>query len=407
MTTRSKTTWRTVRLGDVSELSTAQVNPRNLGDTPVDHFSIPAFDAGKIPVRERASSIQSNKFVVPKGTVLLSKLNPRVPRVWKPSVNNNTQAVASTEFMVFVPREVDRDFLFYLFQRKAFLGALAGQAGGTSTSHQRAIPSAVLDTGIAVPKDVNEQKRIAEVLVVFDDKIELNNKISRTLEQIAQEIYKEWFVNFRFPGHERIKMVDSELGKIPEGWDVKNIGSIANVVLGGTPSRLKPEYWGGKIPWINSGKVNEFRVTSASEYITEAGLKNSNARLMPKRTTVIAITGATLGQVGLLEIEASANQSVVGVFSSNVLLPEFVYLYIKERIEDLIGSATGGAQQHINKQVVEDYPVLVPDGDVLAMFANAVEPVFNQIANSIYENQKLAALRDLLLPKLMSGEVGI
>lgn len=276
----------------------------------------------------------------------------------------------------------NNDFLYFFL--KNYERYFKGISGGTT--YESINKDQLEDIKFIIPGNSKDQQRIADILSAFDDKIELNNKISKNLEQTAQAIFKEWFLG-------------------SQKFITKKIGMVAKVVLGGTPSRLKKEYWGGNIPWINSGKANEFRIISASENITDEGLKKSNTQLMPKRTTVVAITGATLGQVSLLEIDACANQSVVGIFGSEILSPEFIYLFIKNKILEIILEAGGGAQQHINKKIVENFPIFIPSTEINSKFNKIVRPIFDKITKNVLENQKLASLRDLLLPKLMSGEV--
>ncbi len=187
---------------------------------------------------------------------------------------------------------------------------------------------------------LSEQKNIGKILSSLDCKIELNNKINENLQQQAHAIFKSWFVDFEPWG-----------GIMPENWQQKTLGELCECILGGTPSRIKSEYWGGDIPWINSGEINKFRIINPSEYITRLGLQKSATKLLPKKTTVIAITGATLGQVSLLEIESCANQSVVGVLQNEYMPYEFIYPFIKNNIDKLILHKTGGAQQHINKKM--------------------------------------------------------
>lgn len=408
MNTKQTTNWRKVRLGEILSVSGGGTpSTRNSeywnGDIPwLTPAEVSQHSSRFIKETERSISKKglesSSAKLMPIGSLLLTS-RATIGDI----VINEVPMATNQGFINIVPSDqVDQVFLYYWLKRNHdYFNQIA-----VGSTFPELIKSVFKQIPIDLPPIVG-QKRIADILSAFDDKIELNNKVSRTLEEMARAIFKEWFVKFHFPGHEKNKFVDSELDKIPKGWKVKKIGEVASVVLGGTPSRTKPEYWAGNIPWINSGKVNEFRIISVNEYITKKGLDDSNARLMPKRTTVIAITGATLGQVSLLEIAASANQSVVGIFNSDILPPEFIYLYIKQRVNDLINAASGGAQQHINKQVVEEYPVLVPDTDTISEFANIVRPVFDQIANSIFENQKLATLRDLLLPRLMSGEIKV
>ena len=249
------------------------------------------------------------------------------------------------------------------------------------------------------------QNRIVSILSSLDRKIELNNKINADLEEMALAIFKNWFVDFE-PFKDG-KFVDSELGMIPEGWKVGTLGEFCKCLLGGTPSRSKEEYWNGEVNWINSGEINKFRILEASEKITELGLAKSATKLLPKKTTVLAITGATLGQVSLLEIDTCANQSVIGVLENAEVPYEYIYPFIKDRIEMLIQHQTGGAQQHINKDNVESLIFLLPAKNVLENYISLVGPMYKRIESQCFENLYLSTLRDTLLPRLMSGELEV
>ena len=249
------------------------------------------------------------------------------------------------------------------------------------------------------------QDKIVSILSSLDRKIELNNKINADLEEMAQAIFKNWFVDFE-PFKDG-KFVDSELGMIPEGWKVGTLGEFCKCLLGGTPSRSKEEYWNGEVNWINSGEINKFRILEASEKITELGLAKSATKLLPKKTTVLAITGATLGQVSLLEIDTCANQSVIGVLENTEVPYEYIYPFIKDRIEMLIQHQTGGAQQHINKDNVESLIFLLPAINVLEDYISLVSPMYKRIESQCFENLYLSLLRGTLLPRLMSGELEV
>ena len=265
----------------------------------------------------------------------------------------------------------------------------------------------LLSFPLLVP-EVQEQRRIAGILSAYDDLIENSHRRIKILEEMARRFYREWFVHFRFPGHEDYRLVESSLGEIPEGWEVKCIGDTFKTVLGGTPSRGRSEFWeGGTIPWINSGKVNDLRITEASELITPFALANSAAKLMPKGATLIAITGATLGQVSYLEIEATANQSVVGIVDSSNLWSEWIYLTINERIEGIINHASGGAQQHINKEIVNDVEIALPPILLAEDFQCLVSPIFRELATLLFQITNLRRTRDLLLPRMLSGQIDI
>ena len=272
--------------------------------------------------------------------------------------------------------------------------------------------------------ELRVQKAIGKLLYELEKKIEVNAACAKTLEDIAQTIFISWFIDFDpvkakmagekpegmdaataalFPD----SMEESEFGLIPKGWEIRKIESLCETLLGGTPSRTRDEFWGGKIPWINSGKVNDFRITAASEYITELGLGKSATKLLPKGTTVLAITGATLGQFSRLEIDCCANQSVVGIVGSAEASNEFIYSNIKNGIQRLISAQTGGAQQHINKEDVNAFSIVYPGKKLIDAFTYVVGGMFAEIGVLLNQSISLAEIRDSLLPRLISGELQI
>ena len=245
------------------------------------------------------------------------------------------------------------------------------------------------------------QKHIAGILSAYDDLIENNQKQIKLLEEAAQRLYKQWFIDLRFPGHETTPIVDG----LPQGWKRCRMDEKFKTVLGGTPSRANPNYWNGKVAWINSGEVNNLRIMKASECITELALEKSATKMMPVHTTVLAITGATLGQVSYTEIETCANQSVVGIIDETELFSMYLYLFVSTNIKSMIGKATGGAQQHINKDIVNEYKIILPEERVIKKMNILASPLFNKIADCYRQIDKLTESRDRLLPKLMNGEI--
>lgn len=322
---------------------------------------------------------------------------------------------------------MDERFASYLLSSRVYQElfiAVATSSGGQANLS----PAQILGAPMRYP-DLASQRAIAHILGALDDKIELNRRASETLEAMARALFKSWFVDFdptrakldgcwhrgqslpglpaRFYDIFPSRLVDSGLGEIPEGWRLTTLGNEVVTVLGGTPSRAESAFWGGDIPWINSGKANEFRIVEPSEFITHEGLASSATKLLPSRTTVIAITGATLGQISLTEIETCANQSIVGVLGDGTLPSEFIYFWTRERVGDLLASQTGGAQQHINKNNVNDLPVLCPPEPVINAYIAVVRATFDRIKMCCNESRNLGALRDTLLPKLISGELRV
>lgn len=295
---------------------------------------------------------------------------------------------------------VDPNFLVYYLLSNEVQHQLRNHSNGAVVAHLNVADIRNLPVNLPT---LNEQKRIGRFLKKIDDKISVNKKICENLEAQAQALFKHWFIDFA-PFKDG-KFVESELGMIPEGWRVTTIGKVCKCELGGTPSRANKHYWGGNIAWINSGEVNKFRICQASEYITEEGLNHSATKILPAKTTVLAITGATLGQVSLLEIDSCANQSVVGITENEQIPYTFIYPLIKSRIKELMQMQTGGAQQHINKGNIQDMRIVLCPKPILSEYHSIAQELFGQIGNLCFENLRLSTLRDTLLPRLMSGEI--
>jgi type I restriction enzyme S subunit len=285
-------------------------------------------------------------------------------------------------------KENDVIFLFYLLKNIDFKQLNAGSAVPTLNRNH------IYPIEVKIPIKIEEQKAIAEVLSSIDDKIELLHCQNKTLEEMAMTLFRQWFIEPTEDG-------------LPDGWEEVKIGDVLDVVLGGTPSTKVAEYWNGDIPWINSGEINNFRIVKATKYITASGLKNSNTKLMPKGTTVLAITGATLGKVSLLEIDTCANQSVVGIIPNDIFPKEYIYLWIKYKIDEIILNETGGAQAHINQNDVKNTAIIKPTKEYLNERNKKLRNIFSKITNNVFQIQTLEKLRDTLLPKLMSGEIRV
>ncbi|MGV9221361.1 restriction endonuclease subunit S [Streptomyces albogriseolus] len=234
-----------------------------------------------------------------------------------------------------------------------------------------------------------EQRNIATVLGVLDEKMSVNERIASAADKLADAYYR--MMALAGQGGERAKL-----------------GKVARVVVGSTPSRSKPEYWtDGTINWINSGKTNDFRVFEPSEMITEEALSSSSVKMMPPGATLIGITGATMGKISRLEIPAGGSQNVAGVWADDCRVNDWLFYDIKARVADLTKHASGGAQQHINKRIIEELECIVPASGHLAKWSAKASPLMTLAAKKLVENRTLAALRDTLLPQLMSGRLRV
>lgn len=338
---------------------------------------------------------ESSTKILKKGQLIISARGT----VGELAVLGRDMAFNQSCYGIYANDKTENNFLYYLL--KDSIGKIKKNTHGAVFD---TITKQTFDNiEVTIPENIEEQQEIASILSSLDDKIELNLQMNQTLEAMAQTIFKEWFINFNFPGFDG-ELVDG----LPKGWEKEKLGKILNTVLGGTPSTTNKEFWeNGTIPWINSGKVNEFRIIEPTALITELALKNSNTKLLPKGTTVLAITGATLGQVSRLEIDACTNQSVVGILENTSINSEYVYLWTISNINEIIKGATGGAQQHINKNDINNVDFIVPDQIVLDDFKEVITPLFHKININCFENRTLTQIRDNLLPKLMTGKIEI
>jgi type I restriction enzyme, S subunit len=300
---------------------------------------------------------------------------------------------------------IDHRYLFYVISSPDFFKAVNNYASGTA---QPQLPIGPLKK-IPIPiRDISTQRKIAAILSVYDDLIENNSRRIHLLETMAQALYREWFINFRFPGHEQVKQVKSPLGMIPEGWEVAKVEDLYKTTSGGTPSRKVDEYFGGSINWVKTQELRDGYIFETDEKITELGMQNSSARLVPKNSVLVAMYGATIGQLGILAQPATMNQACCALISKE---PPFSYAYaflsLLIKRSDLIGLRQGAAQQNISQIVIRNFQLLKPTKSVLEKFNSAVEPMFSLIRNLQQKNQQLRQTRDLLLPKLISGEVDV
>jgi type I restriction enzyme S subunit len=248
-----------------------------------------------------------------------------------------------------------------------------------------------------------ERKAISSILSAIDDKIENNLAINKTLEDMAMAFYKHWFIDFGpFQDGE---FIDSELGPIPKGWEVSSIGEIYNTSSGGTPSRKKMEYYeNGSIPWIKSKELNNSFIVETEEKITQDALKKSSAKLFPRHSVLIAMYGATVGEVAINSFESTCNQAICSI-KEKELPYYYVFLYLTIEKENILNQAVGSAQQNISQVIIKNLPLLKPNSTKIKDVFVKFESVFSKIETNIIENHSLMQLRDTLLPKLISGEM--
>ena len=300
--------------------------------------------------------------------------------------------------------KVDKSFLYQLFLTYEFNHHLTSTASGAKILHTA--PDRIESFEFRLPP-LPTQRKIAAILSAYDDLIENNTRRIAILEEMAQSLYREWFVYYRFPGHEKNTMVESPLGTIPQGWDVVRFTDIADVLSGGTPKTTTSEYWNGNIPFFTPRDAgSSFYVLETEKHITESGLKTCSSKHYPKNTIFITARG-TVGKVLLNSVDMAMNQSCYALQGKNSIGQYFVFMTIKNCIDQLKQNAHGAVFDTIIVDTFRMLQVIKPERTLIDRFSTAVSPIFENILNLMNKNAKLRRTRDLLLPKLISGELDV
>ncbi len=310
----------------------------------------------------------------------------------------------------------------------------------------------VREIGIPIPPR-EERDSITKVIDLIEKNTLLNTQINQTLESIAQVIFKSWFVDFD-PVRAKIaakqegkdpelaamcaisgkneeelqqmseddfaelqasaalfpdELVESELGDVPKGWDKYSLSKMITLIGGGTPKRSEPNYWNGDIFWFSVKDVpneGEVFVITTQEKISELGLNKSSTKLLPVGTTIITARG-TVGKIALVGYEMAMNQSCYGVQGINGVRQFMTYYLIKNAVEVLKKNTHGAVFDTITQSTFDTVTSIKPSIEMMDLFESKVEKIMGHIKNNLYENNSLIALRDTLLPKLLSGELDV
>jgi type I restriction enzyme S subunit len=233
--------------------------------------------------------------------------------------------------------------------------------------------------------------------------MENNRRRMALLEEAARQLYREWFVRLRFPGHEHTPITNG----VPEGWERTTASSAMEVLSGGTPKTSIGDYWEGDIPFYTPKDAAETcYVLSTERGITELGLKNCNSRLYAPDTVFISARG-TVGKLNLASRPMAMSQSCYALLGKGHVPQLFLFCALKEAIEHFKQHAVGAVFDAIVVDTFKAIPFTVPGGRMVRLFEETVTPMFRKVANLMEQNQKLRAARDLLLPRLVSGVISV
>ena len=322
-----------------------------------------------------------------KGDVLVSNIRPYFKKIWRAKCDGG----CSNDVLVFQGNSnIDGDFLYYVLANDDFFAYSMATSKGTKMP--RGDKTSMMQYEVS-KFDKDTQKRIARILRSLDDKIELNIMINNNLEQQAQAYFDELFVV-----------------KADPNWSECTLSDIGSVVAGGTPSKSKPEYYADQgIAWITPKdlSVNKSKFISHGENdISELGFSKSSAAKMPAGTILFS-SRAPIGYIAIAQNEVTTNQGFKSVIPNENIGTAYLYFLLKNLLPTIEGMASGSTFKEISGSTMKSVPTVMPDADTIQLFSSFCEPVFKEQEILEAENQRLSALRDSLLPKLMSGELDV
>ncbi len=394
-------TFEKYKIGELGKVITGRTPPSSKPEcfgeeypfiTPGDmHDRKKANTTDRYLSEDGANLLKNN--LIPSGSIAVSCIGWQMGKsimVTRPSFTNQ-------QLNTVIPnKKVDPDYLYYslVTRRNEFFSLGSGVGVRTPILNK----SAFSNLEILLPS-LKQQKKIAEVLTVYDNLIENNNRRIAILEEMAKSLYREWFIKFRFPDFENTKFIDSPLGKIPEGWEVEKLKNVCHLTMGQSP---KSEFYNENedgLPFFQG--VKDF------------GQRFPRVRVWCSKPTRLAHAGdvlfsvrAPVGRLNIADQEISIGRGLCAIRHKNEM-QSFLLQQLKSTFtsEDMIGN--GAIFASVTKKDMEDIKLVTPKDRYIAEFCESADPIFKQLNNLSKKNKVLKSQRDLLLPKLISGKINL
>ena len=342
------------------------------------------------------------KFLLTNHDILIAMTGATAGKVGRIRCSEEQLLLLNQRVAKFKPRDINPDFFWSAISTPRYRTIFYRLGGGAAQPNMSGAQIEAVEIPYPPP---NVQDHIASILSAYDDLIENNQRRIQLLEQSAQLLYKEWFVHFRFPGHEHVTITDG----VPDGWERKTIADVCETVGGGTPSTKVSEYWGGDVTWIVPTDVtkNDCLILLDSERkITEKGLRESSAKLVPANT-ILMTSRASVGFFALMDIEVCTNQGFINIIPYNEEMRMYLLFNLMNRVAEIRSNAKGTTYPEISKGRFRQMDIVIPTRNLIVDFAKNVSNIMQQIRYLKHSTLKLTQARDLLLPRLMNGEISV
>ena len=407
--------WQEVILSDVADFVTDKISASKIDLN--NYISTDNMQVNRGGIVCASTLPEMSKFNHYKLTdTLFSNIRTYFRKVWLA----DREGGASPDVLIFRtknPKKLNPLYLYYLISGQEFVDFTVLTAKGAKMP--RGDKDAMMKFKLRLPS-LDEQIEIAESLRCIDQKIEINQRMNETLEGMARAIFKSWFVDFD-PVHAKAEGripegIDTQTAALfpstfteeglPKGWEEKPFSELINLIGGGTPKTSIKEYWDGNIPWfsvVDAPNESDVFVINTEKKISDMGLNKSSTKILEPNTTIISARG-TVGRVALTGVPMAMNQSCYGITGNN--LPNYyTYFSVKQLVAELRSRAHGSVFDTITRETFETVSFVAPAKELAQAYDQKVSTLMQKILCNLQQNQTLAALRDTLLPKLISGEL--
>lgn len=383
-------------------------------------------ECDRIPssVIDSISDIQ--RFSLRCGDILIAMTGATVGKVGRFPNTNEQHFINQRVGKVYLSNSklANYQYLYYILSQGKYVREMFGAAEGSAQANISG--SQIESLSIPLPP-LPIQKAIAHILGTLDDRIELCRRMNETLEAMTRALFKDWFIDFgpvraKMEGREPpglspevaalfpSKLVDSELGEIPEGWEISTIGDEVRAVGGGTPSTKESELWeNGSHFWATPKDLSKLQfpvILETERKITDAGLTKISSGLLPVGTLLLS-SRAPIGYMAITEIPLAINQGFIAMICDKRISNIFAYFWCKENMDRIVGNANGSTFQEISKSNFRPLSMIIPSKGILNAFSDSVRDIHQQIVANQVQAASLSTLRDTLLPKLLSGELSV
>jgi len=408
--------WRVVRLREIVRARKFTLNPRDCKDETFDYYSIPAYQKSNRPILEKGAKIRSSKLLVEEGTVLFGKLNPRVPKVWLVEASERRK-IASTEFIPLFPIKemILSDFLYFLCWSHYMMARAQELVSGSTPSRQRVDAEAFLQLPIPLPP-LPEQRAIAYVLQTVQRAKEAMERVIAALKELKKSLMKHLFTYGPVPldQTDQVPLKETEIGPIPEHWDVVRLGGLCRIVRGSSPRpKGDPKFFSKQptgIHWIKISDLTKYKkgpyITTTDEFLTEEGKKKSR---FLKRGTFVVTNSGTVGIPAFLGIDGCIHDGYLAFLDIETSrLYEFYLYYWVDNIKTYLEKiAPRGTQANLNTTIAKNLSIPLPPLPEQHKIARILQTVDRKIEAEENRKQALEALFKTLLHHLMTAKVRV